>query len=322
MPFSTMVQFMSGAAYHIVFNARSGSAGKLTEEQLRALFAAQGHEVSIDADDEAPLEARVRRAIESDAPVIVAAGGDGTVTALAAAILKTSKTLGVLPLGTANLLARDLRLPLDPEGWVAALDTMETRQIDVGEVNGRPFLHKVVIGTIPGIAAAREEIRDRSGIGARLAFLGHFARRLARAKRIAVEITPRDGEARVERVQSIAVGNNGYDEGVGRFFSRSCLDAGRLSVYVLKHLTLTDVLRLSAEMLMGAWRQDEALEIENVRALRIRMRRRRVRAMVDGEIMMLDTPLEFSLRPCALSILAPPPVSAEEPVPAIATQPA
>ena len=119
----------------------------------------------------------------------------------------------------------------------------------------------MTVGTIPGIAAVREEIRDRHSLATKLAFLGHFARRLARARRIAIEITPSDGPPRIERVQSIAVGNNGYDEGLGRFFSRSRLNAGRLSVYVFKHLTFADTVRLGAEMLLGTWRQDEALEI-------------------------------------------------------------
>jgi len=309
-------------SYYIVLNARSGSAAGFDRERLGALLAEHGHAATVDADSDAPLEQRVERAMKSDADVIVAAGGDGTATALASAAISHGKPLAVLPLGTANLLARDLRLPLDPEAWVTGLAAMEPRRIDVGEVNGRVFLHKVVVGTIPGIAAVREEIRDRHSLATKLAFLGHFARRLARARRIAIEITPSDGPPRIERVQSIAVGNNGYDEGLGRFFSRSRLDAGRLSVYVFKHLTFADTVRLGAEMLLGTWRQDEALEIEDVRALTIRLRRRKVRVMLDGEVTMLDAPLRFTLMPRGLTVLAPPLAAAEETLPGAQPQPA
>jgi diacylglycerol kinase family enzyme len=120
-----------------------------------------------------------------------------------------------------------------------------------------------------------------------------------------VELTLSAGDKRVERVRSIAVVNNDYDEGFGQFFSRSCLDAGTLSLYVIKHLTLGDVLRLSAEMLLGNWRNDKAIEIENVRHVGIRMKHSTVKAMIDGEIETLDTPLNFQVRPCALSVLAP-----------------
>ena len=296
---------MATSSYHLLLNARSGSARADTADLLRKAFEENGHTATIDSDDETPLAERCRRAVESPARVIVAAGGDGTVTAVAEALLDTDKTLAILPLGTANLLARDLGLPLDAAEWVTALETMTVRKIDVGEVNGRIFLHKVVIGTIPGIAAAREQIRDRSDLGALLGFLGHFVRRLKRARPMAVEITLSAGDKRVERVQSIAVANNDYDEGLGRFFSRSCLDAGSLSLYVIRHLSFGDVIRLSAEMLLGNWRNDEAIEVDQVRYVSIRIKRPTIKAMIDGEIGSLDTPLNFRVRPCALSVLAP-----------------
>jgi YegS/Rv2252/BmrU family lipid kinase len=299
---------MTAASYHLLLNARSGSAREDTAEQLRTAFREHGHRVTIDADEETDLAERIRRAVESPAGVIVAAGGDGTVTAVAQALLHTDKILAILPLGTANLLARDLSLPLEAAEWVPALKDMAVRKIDVGEVNGRVFLHKVVIGTIPGIAAAREQIRDRTDLGATLGFLGHFVRRLERARPMAVELTLSAGDKRVERVQSVAVVNNDYDEGLGRLFSRSCLDAGTLSLYVIRHLSFSDVLRLSAGMLIGNWRNDEAIEIENVRRVSIRMKRSTIKAMIDGEIETLDMPLNFHIRPCALSVLAPVPV--------------
>jgi diacylglycerol kinase family enzyme len=298
--------------YHLLLNARSGSARADTAEVLRMAFGKHGHRVVIDADEDKPLADRVARAAESSADVVVAGGGDGTATALAEAILGTDKLLAVLPLGTANLLARDLGLPLEAEQWVAGLDDMAVRRIDVGEVNGRIFLHKVVIGTIPGIAAAREQIRDRSDIGAVLGFLGHLVRRLERARPMAAEITLGAGGKRFERVKSIAVVNNDYDEGLGQLFSRSCLDGGTLSLYLVRHLSFGDVLRLSAEMLLGNWRNDAALEIEKVRHVSMRLRRPMIKAMIDGEIASLETPLSFQVRPSALPILAPvAPVQAE-----------
>jgi diacylglycerol kinase family enzyme len=295
-------------AYHVLLNARSGSAGEETAELVRTAFAEHGHPATIDADADAPFADRIRRAAESPADVIVAAGGDGTATALAAALVDTGKVLAVLPLGTANLLARDLGLPLDISQWFAALDAMQPRAIDVGEVNGRVFLHKVVIGTVPGIAAVREKLRDQPGI--KLGFLRHFVRRLNRSKRLAVEITTSGGDRRVDRVRSIAVSNNDYDEGLGRFFSRSRLDAGHLSVYVLKSLRFGDALRLSAKMLLGRWRQDQAIEIESVLRVSVRMKRPLVKAMLDGEIVDLEMPLDFRIRPAALRVLAPVPIEA------------
>lgn len=298
---------MSTISHHIVFNASSGTAlaAGLRAEELVERFATLGHTVSIDADDARPFAERMQTARRTEAPILVAAGGDGTVTALAEIAVETGKALAVLPLGTANLLARDLGLPLSLDAWFAAYGAMEPRQIDVGEVNGRVFLHKVVIGAVPGIAAVREQIRGDGALAAKLAFLSHAVRRLSRVRRFAVEITPGTGEPHIERVQSIAVANNDYDEGPGKFFSRSRLDGGTLSLYLLRQLGVGDALRLALRMMMGAWKNDDVLEIENVRSLVMRTRRRRVRAMVDGEVEFLETPLAFRTRPKALTVLAP-----------------
>jgi diacylglycerol kinase family enzyme len=269
-----------------------------------------GHRISIDADSSKPFSQRLRAAGNSTAPVLVAAGGDGTATALAKVASETGKRLAVLPRGTANLLARDLNLPLELDQWFATLPDMVEREIDFGEVNGQVFLHKVVIGAVPCIAAVREKIRGNSSWGARLGFMTHFFRALSRVRRFAAEITTGDGEPTIHRVHSIAVANNDYAAGLGKVFTRTRLDAGFLSLYIVTSLSPGDAIRLGLEMLLGTWRQDGALEIENVRSVTIRTRRRRVRAMIDGEVGMIDGPFDFRIHPLGLKVLAGP-VAAE-----------
>ena len=294
-----------------MLNATSGTAlaGGISAEQLVKRFADLGHQVSIDADSSRPFAQRLQTARNSPAPVLVAAGGDGTATALAEVAAETGKRLAVLPLGTANLLARDLRLPLALDPWFAGLDGMVEEDVDVGEVNGQLFLHKVVIGAVPGIAAVREKIRGNATWGARLAFASHFVRKLNNVRRFAVEITPEGGSPYIHRVHSIAVVNNDYDEGIGKVFHRSRLDAGFLSLYIIHSLSFANALRLSVEMLLGSWRQDQVLEVENVETVTIRTRRRRVRVMIDGEVRLFDGPLTFRIRPRALKVLAGPPTA-------------
>ncbi len=295
--------------FHIVFNERSGTALGLglTAEKLRESLEAKGFEVSMDHEADLPLATKVERALASDADFIVCAGGDGTVTALSAALVGTGKTLAILPLGTANLLARDLGLPLDLEGAVTALSDLQPKLVDVGVVNGKVFLHNVSIGFIPAVAVAREQIRGRTDIGAFIGFGRYFIRRLARSRQMAVAITSRDTNDRVERLHAIAVSNNAYDEGFGRVFSRKTLDAGHLTLYTLKRFRFRDFVRLSAEMLAGRWREDAALAIEHVRSVEIRSKKQSIAVMIDGEVEMMESPLRFAIKPLALSVLAPVP---------------
>lgn len=299
--------------HHVIFNPKSGAALRLGlgVEALERAFADAGLEAKIDGsvDD---LAVKIDRARRSAAAVVVCAGGDGTFTAIARELVGSGKTLALLPLGTANLLARDLGVPLALDVALTALARAETTEIDAGEVNGRLFLHKVVVGVVPAIAAAREKVRG-GGALALLRFAQYFAKRLTNAHKTAVAITSRDTIDRVERVHAIAVANNAYDQGWGKVFSRSSLTGGALTLYVLKRLTLRDVVRLGTEMLAGRWQEDESLSIETVRSVNLRTKRQRIAAMIDGEVEFLETPLQFRIRPKALRVLVPAIVAASEP---------
>jgi diacylglycerol kinase family enzyme len=164
----------------------------------------------------------------------------------------------------------------------------------------------VVVGLIPGLAAGREKIRGRYDVAAKIGFLRYMFRRIARTKRMAVAIETDTGTRRVERVQALAVASNAYDEGLGQFFSRHSLDRGTLTLYVLKHFTAGDFLRLTTGMLFGHWKNDEALSMESVSSVTIDSRKSLLKVMFDGEVMTLQTPLQFSIRPLALTVLVPP----------------
>lgn len=303
---------MSSHSYHVILNANAGTADALgiSETALRDLFVANGLTAVIDARTDRDFSIRLNDAIAGDASIIVAAGGDGTITAVAQALMGSDKSLAILPLGTVNALAKDLHVPLDLPGAVANLVTGHAHCIDVGEVNGRVFLHKVVIGVIPGVAAGRERIRGRRGAVAKIGLLRYFFRRLARAKRLAVAIEPAEGDRRVERVQALAVASNAYDEGLGQFFSRKSLDRGTLTLYSLKHLNMRDFVRLTMGMILGNWQNDEALSIESVQGVTIDTHRRLIKVMLDGEVETLNTPLQFAVRPQALSVIVPAEVTA------------
>lgn len=302
----------SKLSFYVILNARAGTANAsgISEVALRDLFEANGLTVTVDGRTDCDLSVRLRDAVDSDASVVVAAGGDGTITAVAQALVESNKSLAILPLGTVNALAKDLHVPLDLPKAVASLATGQEHRIDVGEVNGRIFLHKVVIGLIPGVAAGREHIRGRRDASAKIGLLRYFFRRLARAKRLALAIEPSEGNRRIERVQALAVASNAYDEGLGQFFSRQSLDRGTLTLYSLKHLTVRDFFRLTMGMILGNWQNDEALSIESIKDVTIETHRKLIKVMLDGEVETLQTPLRFAIRPRALSVIVPADIAA------------
>ncbi|MBC8129885.1 MAG: diacylglycerol kinase, partial [Rhizobiaceae bacterium] len=206
---------------------------------------------------------------------------------------------------TANLLARDLGLPLSLDAAIAGLSNLSPRQIDVGAMNGRIYLHKIVVGFAPGVALQREKMRERKGLAATVEFLRYFAGKITKPRSVTLDVTIGEGPCVTRRLRSIAVANNTYDEGLGRIFARKRLDRGVFGVYLIHRFTLADLLRLSAGMLIGRWRRDAALAIETARHVEIAGRQISVQAMIDGEVDTVDMPLRFDIRPAALTVLAP-----------------
>jgi diacylglycerol kinase family enzyme len=298
---------MAERHYHIIFNPTAGTAlaTGLTTAALGQMFSAAGIPFVIDDGDGEPLADRIARAIAGPADVVVAGGGDGTVLAVAEALLGTGKTLAILPLGTLNGLARDLELPLDVPTAVQRLPELEPRAIDVAEVNGRPFLHNVIIGLVPGIGVGREKVRG-TGIVGKVKFTLFMIRRLARARRIALAMQLNGGQTmRVERLQSLVVVNNSYDQRFGRFMARRRLDRGRLTAYLIRSLRPGDAIRLAVEMILGTWGGDQVIEYEKVQQLTVLSKKSRVSVSMDGDVLSLETPLHFTVRPKSLNVLAP-----------------
>src|SRR5207302_1962119 len=95
---------------------------------------------------------------------------DGTVSRAATALAHTDRVMGVLPLGGLNHFARDIGVPTDLEAAARLLATGTARAVDIGEVNGRPFLNNSGLGLYPFLVTQREK-RRRAGERKWVAFL-------------------------------------------------------------------------------------------------------------------------------------------------------
>ncbi|MEQ1902306.1 MAG: diacylglycerol kinase family protein [Devosia sp.] len=294
--------------YHVILNPKAGTAAALglTAETLQERFAAAGLAADVDADDDEPIETRIAEAIAGPADTIVVAGGDGTVRSVAEALVGSDKVLAVLPLGTYNALSKDLAVPADIDAAIAALSTMEPGRMDVAEVNGKVFLHNVLIGVIPGIAVGRELVRSQSHPMKWVGFFRFMLRRFTRVRAMAVAIEPDSGPIHVERLHALAITNNSYDQRLGAFLTRERIDQGRLSVYMIKSFRLLDAIRLTAEMFAGTWQDDEVVVSQSVRSVVIHSKKPHLLVTMDGEVLTMSTPLRFQAKPLALSVLVMP----------------
>jgi diacylglycerol kinase family enzyme len=169
----------------------------------------------------------------------------------------------------------------------------------------------VIIGLIPSIAVGRELIRG-GGLGQKLNFVSFMLRRFARARRVALALRLDEGDTRIERVQTLVVANNSYDQRLGALLARRRLDRGTLTAYLIRSLKVGDAVRLAFEMALGRWRDDPVIEFEKMKTLTVASKKQRLLVTMDGEVLTLETPLVFSVRPRSLQVLGPPVVVTTE----------
>ena len=141
--------------------------------------------------------------------LVVAGGGDGSVAAVAAALVGTDVVLGVLPMGTLNHFAKDMGIPLALEKAVQTLFTGRVARVDVGEVNGRVFLNNSSIGFYPRIVRERER-EQREGYSKWRAFAQAAALIVRRSRTLHVELDDAHGRHQSYDTPFLFVGNNRY----------------------------------------------------------------------------------------------------------------
>src|SRR5688500_638110 len=150
---------MSLTPVKIIVSARAGLGDNNTVcESLAPIFNDSQLDVSFSVAKSGPeVTELARAAARGPYKVIVAAGGDGTVNSVAAAVVESGKVLGVLPLGTLNHFARDLKIPSDPHAAAQTIIAGYTTAVDVGEVNNRIFLNNSSLGLYPTIVRQRQK---------------------------------------------------------------------------------------------------------------------------------------------------------------------
>lgn len=252
----------------------------------------------------AQMTAAAGRAVAAGVAIVVAGGGDGTVNAVATALLDSGSALGVLPLGTLNHFARDLGVPFALDAAIANLAHGVRARVDVGEVNGRIFVNNSSLGIYPDIVRERERQRRRLGRGKWLAFCWAVAAALRRYPFLSVRLTL-NGVQRARRTPFVFIGNNEYLMRGWNIGARTGLNRGLLSLYVAQHPGRLGLLRLAAHALFGGLAGRRDFDALLATEMEVATRHKRLRVATDGEVTVMATPLHYRIRAAALSVIVP-----------------
>src|ERR687897_3792644 len=194
-----------GTSPHLILNPAAGSAAGFRGRLTRA-----AHERGIQVHELEPGEDARLAALEAaddGAESLAVAGGDGSVAAVAGAAVERDLPLVVVPTGTLNHFARDLGLDLArPLCALDAFDAGHERRVDVGRINGRPFINNVSLGVYAEMLGDPGYRGDKLGVAQTKLQAAISDRELRRALRI----TPPE-EAPLESVLAVVISNNPYE---------------------------------------------------------------------------------------------------------------
>jgi len=289
----------------IVVMNRSAGGPDDPQPHIVELFRAQGEEPRVlQPDSRRDIAAIARDAAQSTERIVVAAGGDGTISAVAGALAGSDKILGVLPVGTLNHFAKDLGIPLDLEAAVRNIKEGKVAAVDVGEVNGRIFINNSSLGIYPQIVSRREAQQQRLARGKWTAFFWATIQALRRFPFLDLRIAF-EGQQIVRRTAFLFVGNNEYKIAGFELGSRSCVNGGKLGLYLSQGTGRLGLFRLAFHALFGRVDQAKDFDVFCVSEARVETGKRRLLVACDGEVERMETPLQYRIRSAALRVLVP-----------------
>ena len=284
----------------VILNPTAGSPEHVRSWQERAKSLAGDCPIRVTSHS-GEAEALARRAVEEGFARIVAAGGDGTVSQVANGLAGSNAILGVLPMGSVNVFAMELGLPLHnlQRCWDIIEDT-NLRLVDMPSANEKYFVQ------LAGVGLDAQVVKETS-----LAFKRSFGplSYLISAAQIAARQPPKlfieSEHTSLEEGSFVLVGNGRLYGGPFPFFKQAVIDDGLFDVVVFKRLGYLEIIRYLQDVVFSADIKVPEIEYFQTRQLRITSEQD-VPLELDGELAG-NCPVDFRIRKRALRVLAPTP---------------
>jgi diacylglycerol kinase (ATP) len=284
----------------VILNPTAGSPEHIRSWQQRVESLAGDCPVRVTTHP-GEAEALAKRAVEEGFSRIVAAGGDGTVSQVANGLVGSNATLGVLPMGSVNVFAMELGLPvLNLQRCWDIIEDVNVRLVDLPSANGRYFVQLAGVGLDAQVVKETSLTFKRSfGPLSYLISAAHIAARQPPKLFIESEHTP------VEEGSFVLIGNGRLYGGPFPFFKHAIIDDGLFDVVVFKRLGYLEIVKYLQDVVFSSDIKVPEIEYFQTRQLRITSEQD-VPLELDGELAG-NCPVDFRIRERALRVLAPPP---------------
>ena len=245
-----------------------------------------------------------RQAVADGFDIVVAAGGDGTQSAVAGALAGTGTMMGVLPGGTFNYFARDLGVGETLEEGLETLQDARPRAVDIGQIEDLVFLNNVSLGAYPHILKTREGIYKRWGRSRMAAYWSVLValRRLRNPMRLTAKV---DGQERRFTTALVFVARSAYQLDAFGLDGADAIRAGNMAVLIAKARKPLPLLRSAFRLALGLSAKDSDFDLIVTDSLVIDTGQFRQLIAHDGEKTRMKSPFHVQVLHGALTVLVP-----------------
>jgi YegS/Rv2252/BmrU family lipid kinase len=292
----------------LVYNPTAGPSDLAPEQLLTILTALQRwnirtevHIIEQQRAHERPLEPVLRAALEREIPLVIAAGGDGTIASVAGLMASSRSILGILPTGTKNNIALSLGIPLELHAAAAALREGHTAHVDMGIVRcgsvQRTFLEICSVGLLSALFPAADDVQKGN-----LARVGDLLATLVSSPPAQIRLSIDSGQTVLVPGHIVLVGNMPYTGPNTQIAPENAYDDGFLDVLVFSSLSKLELLGAALQTAIGA--------PEDPRILRYSARQVAIETtpplpvVADG-VAVGQGPLTIDILPSALQVMLP-----------------
>lgn len=296
---------------YVVINSASGSnkADEVRDAIVQRLHAVKRdfrvYVVKNPKDVGRLTEQAVSEAQESRGCVLVA-GGDGTINTVANAAYAADCELGIIPLGTFNYTGRTYNIPTDPGAAVDALLRGKATNIQAGMVNDRLFLVNAGLGIHAHILRQREKHKAQLGRSQLVALLSALMTLRDLPARLTLDIEHDEVREQVT-VAALFVGNNVLQLKQTGLLDEHPLPRQTLMGVALDPVTPWQMVKLGYLAARGKAAQDDHIRNFPFHRMTVspRSRARKARVAIDGEVVLMQSPITFGVAPRPLKLLLP-----------------
>ena len=255
-------------------------------------------------DDPSTLDRVVKETVAEGYETIVAAGGDGTIAGVTSGLIDTGVTLGVLPMGTFNFVARGLGIPEDPSEALEIALSGTARPIALGDINGRIFLNNASLGAYATVLDVREGVYKRWGRSRLAAYWSVIKAMLTLYRPLRMKVTV-DGRSMQLRSPMAFVASSAYQLEQYRFDGADAVRDGKLALILAPDESRLRLLWRAAKILMGVIHRGEDYIMHIGEDITIETRRRSRLVARDGENEKMQGPYRFRVRHDAIMVRSP-----------------